>query len=127
VRLRGQYAAEPLIPGEQFGLGGALSVRGLREREVTGDSGLSVTVEGLLPLPWEGLSAIVFADAGEARVRNAAPGVLTRQDAASIGVGLRWIVARRFSLAVDVAQVLDGTTATEAGERRIHFSLIYRF
>ena len=128
ARLRGQYSAEPLIPGEQFGLGGAASVRGLREREVTGDTGVSFTVEGIVPMPWaQGLSAVVFTDAGEVRSRNVPLGQPGRQDAVSVGVGLRWVVARRFSLAVDAAQVLNGTTATESGDRRVHFSLVYRF
>jgi hemolysin activation/secretion protein len=127
VRVRGQYADEPLIPGEQFGVGGAGSVRGLREREVTGDSGTAISVEGLYPLPWDGLSAVAFLDAGEVRLRNATAGQPAHQNAASIGVGVRWIIARRFSLAIDAAQVLNGTTASESGDRRIHFSLVYRF
>jgi hemolysin activation/secretion protein len=127
LRVRGQYAGEPLIPGEQFGIGGATSLRGLREREVTGESGLTVTAEGLLPLPWEGLSTIAFVDAGEVRVKDAVAGQPARQGASSIGLGLRWTVARRLLLAIDAAQVLDGTTASERGDRRIHASLVYRF
>ena len=129
ARLRGQYSAEPLIPGEQFGLGGASSVRGLREREVTGDTGATFNVEAILPVPWvQGLNAVVFADGGEVRSRNvAAAGLPERQDALSVGFGVRWTVARRFSLAVDAAQVLDGTIASEKGDRRVHFSLLYRF
>ena len=127
MRVRGQYADEPLIPGEQFGIGGASSLRGLREREATGETGISVAFEGLLPLPWEGLSAIIFVDGGQVRVKNAMPGQLARQDAWSAGVGLRWTIARSFQLSVDAAQVLDGTTASESGDRRVHMSLIYRF
>jgi hemolysin activation/secretion protein len=99
----------------------------LREREATGETGISFTLEGMRPLPWEGLSAIVFLDAGEVRVKDAAAGQQSRQGASSIGLGLRWTIARRLLLAIDAAQVLDGTTATEAGDRRLHFSLVYRF
>jgi hemolysin activation/secretion protein len=127
VRVRGQYANEPLIPGEQFGLGGATSLRGLREREVTGETGITFTAEGLRPLPWEGWNAIVFIDAGQVRVKDAAAGQQARQGASSVGVGLRWTVARRLLLAIDAAQVLDGTSASEAGDRRIHASIVYRF
>ncbi len=128
MRVRGQYANEPLIPGEQFGLGGANSIRGLRERETTGETGLAVTAEGLLPLPWEGVSAIVFVDAGEVRVHDAAlTGQPGRIGAASAGLGLRWSIARRFYLAIDGAQVIDGTAASEAGDRRVHVTLVYRF
>jgi len=38
-RLRGQYSGDLLISGDQFGLGGATSVRGLREREYGGERG----------------------------------------------------------------------------------------
>jgi hemolysin activation/secretion protein len=127
ARVRGQVADEPLIPGEQFGMGGALSVRGLREREVTGDSGISGTLEALVPLPWEGLGAVLFVDAGQVRSKQIAAGQPSRQDAASVGVGLRWTLARRLFIAIDAAQVLDGTTASVPGDRRVHASLVSRF
>jgi hemolysin activation/secretion protein len=127
ARVRGQLADEPLIPGEQFGVGGALSVRGLREREVTGDSGISGTLEALVPLPWEGLGAVVFTDAGQVRSKNIVPGLPSHQDALSVGVGLRWTIARSLSLAIDAAQVLDGTTSSVSGDRRVHASLVTRF
>ena len=43
--IAGQYSDEALIAGEQFGLGGADSVRGFEERIVTGDTGLRLTAE----------------------------------------------------------------------------------
>lgn len=127
ARLRGQYAGEALVPGEQFGIGGAASVRGLREREATGDYGISFTVEALAPLPWEGVSALVFVDTGDVRIKNALAGQQARQHATTAGVGLRWTIARRFSLALDAAQVLESTTPSDAGDRRIHVTLVYRF
>jgi hemolysin activation/secretion protein len=127
ARLRGQYAHEPLIPGEQFGLGGALSLRGLREREVSGDSGNSLTAEALVPLPWTGFSAVAFVDAGEVRSRNIPAGQRSREDALSVGVGMRWNLPRRMTLAIDAAHVLDGTTITSNGDRRVHAALVVRF
>ena len=94
---------------------------------MTGESGISMSFEGLLPLPWEGWTALAFVDGGEIRVKNAIPGQLGRQDAWSAGLGLRWTFARSFQLAIDAAQVLDGTSVSEAGDRRVHFSLVYRF
>lgn len=127
LRVRGQYADEPLIPGEQFGLGGVASIRGLREREALGDTGITGTLEALFPMPWEGVNAIVFVDGGEASIENPQPGQLARQGAFSAGLGLRWSVARRFYLALDAAQVIDGTTASLPGDRRVHVALVYRF
>jgi len=40
--IDGQYSDEPLIIGEQFGLGGVTSVRGFEERAVTGDRGFRI-------------------------------------------------------------------------------------
>lgn len=127
TRVRGQYSNDNLIPGEQFGLGGAFSVRGLREREVTGDKGVFGSAEALLPLPWEGLSAAAFLDAGYVALNDVIPGQPRSQQASSIGVGVRWIVARRFSASIDAAQVLNGTTVTNRGMRRVHVSTVYYF
>ena len=127
ARVRGQYAAEPLIPGEQFGMGGASSLRGLREREATGETGVTATIEGLRPLPWEGVSAVVFVNAGKVWVRDAAAGQQSRVFASSIGIGVRWTVARSLQLAVDGARVLDGTAVNGPGDWRVHASLVFRF
>ncbi|MDP3756265.1 ShlB/FhaC/HecB family hemolysin secretion/activation protein, partial [Polaromonas sp.] len=39
LQFNGQATRDALVPGEQFGAGGAGSVRGFREREVAGDQG----------------------------------------------------------------------------------------
>ncbi|HEX2828323.1 MAG TPA: ShlB/FhaC/HecB family hemolysin secretion/activation protein [Burkholderiales bacterium] len=127
ARLRGQISNEPLIPGEQFGMGGALSLRGLREREVVGDSGITGTVEALVPLPLTGFSALAFVDGGEVRSREIAAGTPSHQAAFSAGVGIRWNLPRRMSLGIDAAHVLDGTTTTSSGDRRVHASVVIRF
>lgn len=49
ARLNGQWASEPLISNEQFGGGGANSVRGYHEGEVFGDSGWRVSLEQQTP------------------------------------------------------------------------------
>ena len=49
VRADGQWASEPLISNEQFGLGGLNSVRGYHEGEVFGDNGWHVSVEQSTP------------------------------------------------------------------------------
>ena len=81
----------------------------------------------MLPLPWEGVNAIAFVDAGELRVKDPTPGQHGRIGLASFGLGLRWSIARRFYLSLDVAQVIDGAIITQAGERRGHLNLVYKF
>jgi hemolysin activation/secretion protein len=45
LRADGQWASEPLISNEQFGIGGVNSVRGYHEGEVFGDNGWHVSFE----------------------------------------------------------------------------------
>jgi hemolysin activation/secretion protein len=45
LRMDGQWASEPLISNEQFGIGGVNSVRGYHEGEVFGDTGWHVSAE----------------------------------------------------------------------------------
>jgi hemolysin activation/secretion protein len=74
-RLNGQWASEPLISSEQFGVGGVSSVRGYHEGEVFGDGGVFTSLEqktpvavlgmvhGNLPL---GVRASIYTDFGTA-------------------------------------------------------------
>jgi hemolysin activation/secretion protein len=49
IRADGQWASEPLISVEQFGVGGVNSVRGYHEGEVFGDTGWHVSLEQQTP------------------------------------------------------------------------------
>ena len=49
VRADGQWASEPLIGSEQFGIGGVNSVRGYHEGEAFGDTGWHVSLEQQTP------------------------------------------------------------------------------
>ena len=88
-----QYSPDVLIAGEQFGIGGVSSVRGTEfERPVTGDSGLSATLELLTPELTQGLRLLGFVDAG--RVHNNDPDGLTNpwsDRLASVGLGVRYV------------------------------------
>ena len=84
-------------------------------------------MEGLRPLPWEGVTAVVFVDAGEVRMKNAVAAQQSRVVASSVGIGLRWSVARRLQLAIDAARVLDGTAVSTPGDSRVHASVVLRF
>ena len=57
IRGDGQWANEPLISNEQYGLGGVNTVRGYREGEVFGDCGWHVTLEQKTPPYVVGLTA----------------------------------------------------------------------
>ena len=127
-RLRGQYADEPLIPGEQFGLGGATSVRGLRERETAGDRGYFVNLEVQGPHIGPGLLPFAFYDQGYRRYVSPVPGIPTKDSVASVGAGLRFNWQRRLDVSITYANVLNGVAAgTPAGHDQLLFSAFYRF
>ena len=49
IRMDGQWASEPLISPEQFGIGGVNSVRGYHEGEVFGDTGWHFSLDQQTP------------------------------------------------------------------------------
>jgi len=132
-----QHSDDTLIPGEQFGVGGAGSVRGYEERELAGDQGQSASIE-FVSAPWllgsgTGSSArqlyngVAFVDWG--RVENSG-GIYcdiagSSCAASSIGAGLRWRYQDRWSLRVDLARTLERGPRTKAGEFGAHVSLSY--
>jgi len=127
AKLRGQASGDALIPGEQFGLGGASAVRGLEEREGTGDQGLLGSVEVMTPQIAEGLRLLAFADAGQVRNHQAGAGIEAQQGAGSAGMGLRYQWRRNLSLAVDWAYVLNGAGTTNKHDSRMHASVVVRY
>jgi hemolysin activation/secretion protein len=127
AKLRGQVSGDALIPGEQFGLGGAGGVRGLEEREGTGDQGTLGSIELLTPQLAEGLRLLAFADAGQVRNHQAGAGIVAQQGASSVGLGLRYQWRQNLSLAVDWAYVLDGADTTGKHDNRAHAALSVRY
>jgi hemolysin activation/secretion protein len=127
-RYRAQYADEPLIPGEQFGIGGAASVRGLRERETAGDRGYTLNFEARAPAVGPGLQPFVFYDYGSRTHVTQISGFPLRDSASSLGAGLRWSWQRQLEVAVTYAHVLNGTFGESSnGHDKLLFSAFYRF
>lgn len=111
-RVRAQYSPDLLLAAEAFGLGGVGSVRGVPERVVYGDSGLSATLEGSSPPLWQGLRLLAFVDAGMVRSDLTGSPARPRKDRlTSVGVGLRFGHASGASLSADYGRVLSGSRA----------------
>ena len=133
ARFRGQYSYSSLIPGEMFGVGGPGTVRGLRDREITGDKGYALTLEARGPAIVDTLRPVVFYDQGRV-VLNSAYGLQASSEAvSSVGVGLRWTWSNHLEAAPDLAHVIDGVApsgtvpGTQAGRSKLTFNLLYRF
>jgi hemolysin activation/secretion protein len=67
--------------------------------------------------------ALGFIDYGQLRRNAVQPGELAKEAIASLGLGARLLLARQFTLALDVATVLHGTPGHPAGSGRVHLSL----
>lgn len=134
IAFNGQYAPEPLIPGEQIGLVGAAAVRGFNERVIATDSGIFTNLELYTPNlgthlglgSSKSLRGLVFIDAADGRNRSVISGTQVHHATlASLGVGLRADWSNRASFRLDVANVIQ--SHPEAGENtgdvRGHFAL----
>lgn len=128
-----QLADEPLIAGEQFGVGGMSSVRGFEEREIAGDSGYRGSLEIWSPpadfIP--GLRALFFYDIGQKSTKDALAFEPDSDTIASVGGGLRWQWQEQMGINVDYGYSLAGVQ--QPGLRRTkdsvkwHFTLYYRY
>ena len=125
--LSAQYASDPLVPGEQFGIGGPDTVRGYLLREVTGDRGYAAQFEIYTPdvspiigLP-DALRArlLAFYDFGGVKRNNALPGEQDGKFIASAGVGLRMSYSKNVSVRVDVAQILKAAGTRNTDDQRV--------
>jgi hemolysin activation/secretion protein len=123
AELDAQYAADPLVPGEQLGLGGVGSVRGFRPRETSADDGVTARVELWLPRPREDLNVLAFVDGGYGHRYQAGLGEAEEIELASAGAGLRWQPVEGLRAVFDWAVVLDGAAGVESGNHRLHFTL----
>jgi hemolysin activation/secretion protein len=114
MQVNGQYTNDPLVPGEQYGIGGATTVRGFSERQFSNDQGYSGNVEIYTPdlSRLFGVAAfqsrlLVFYDRGYVSRNNPLPGDTVSTEIASIGSGLRIMDGKRFSISVDCGFVVD--------------------
>jgi hemolysin activation/secretion protein len=135
VRAQFQISSDALISGEQFGLGGASSVRGTGERPISGDNGLlfstELTSQELLP----GLRLLGFVDAGwlSNRSPNGNPKP-TNDSLSSAGLGLRYALPS-FIVSADFGRVIGGSTLPyvsgsglpQSGDQKLHINLSARF
>jgi hemolysin activation/secretion protein len=132
--FNGQYTNDNLVPGEQFGIGGANSVRGFQEREVSDDVGNYGSIEfyspdicKLMDISKAQLRMLVFYDVGEVSRISPLPGEEGYTRISSVGTGVRIGWGKDFSLSADYGYAIgvEGTRAVR--NNRFHLSAIYSF
>jgi hemolysin activation/secretion protein len=125
--LNGQYSNDALIPGEQFGAGGATSVRGFDERLVSEDSGVTGNAELYTPSlcanpRWQ-CRMLAFYDSAYLSRSHALAGEIASITIASAGIGWRVQFRSNVNLQADYGHVTHAG-ATGTGDRnRLHFRL----
>jgi hemolysin activation/secretion protein len=127
LTVNGQATRDALVPGEQFGVGGASSVRGLQEREIENDKGFTANAEihtpNLCGAIHDGATlcnALTFFDDGHAYRNDALPGEATNQSVNSAGVGFRLTRGRFLTLQMDYGRVVSASDPTQKGDQRLH-------
>lgn len=143
TRILAQYSPYALVPGEQFGIGGGgsamggfISVRGYREREIVGDYGASFNIEGLGPdfaklVNSESLSLrpLGFFDFGWAGNNHQAP--CDARDSsceiAGVGGGIRFAIGKKFSGRLDFGHALMDGNQKAAGTSRGHLAINFHY
>ena len=130
LTVNGQETHDALVPGEQFGIGGATSVRGLMEREIENDKGFTANAEihtpNLCGALHDGLTlcnALTFFDDGRADRNDALPGEETHQSVNSAGVGFRLTRGRFLTLQMDYGHVVSASDPQQRGAQRLHAML----
>jgi hemolysin activation/secretion protein len=139
LKIDAQYSDDALISAEQFGMGGADSVRGFGERYVSSDKGIRSNWEiytpemgSILGFDKAKLRLLTFYDTGFV-VRNfTLPGELERISIDSAGFGMRMSYGNNLTIKADFAQVLHdgsqfGTPAGRTYGNRWHISVGYVF
>lgn len=132
ARMAGQWTRHALVPAEQFGIGGANTVRGYTERELIGDQGGFASLELLTPalardrLP--GLQGLIFFDAGAVRALHGAQCRLGRNRCtlASAGLGARAGHADT-QLRLSLGVTLREGARTAKDKARLHAAFSHRF
>lgn len=126
-----QFSPNPLVSLEQFGLGGARSVRGYRQDSLLTDNGVFVSAEARIPIlrvpQLRGILQVTpFVDFGVGWFNeNQIP--LDKNTLAGAGIGLLWQMGDNLSARIDYAIPLIDVNANDRTlqEQGVYFSVRY--
>jgi hemolysin activation/secretion protein len=138
ARAASQASTGPLLSSEQFGIGGADTVRGYNERELNTDTGLLGSIEwqspGVRPLSWVGASNIqddlrlyAFVDAGVGWNFQSDDTNPATVYAISVGPGVRYQLGDFGSLDASYGVRVDDRGVSDNDDGRAHFRVSASF
>ncbi len=134
--LTGQHSNNPLIAGEQLGIGGSFDVRGYDQRETGADSGQIVKFELSTP-SWPALNFVegqktnlyAFYDYGHGHGRLQTGSSSNDWSLSGTGIGARFQWREYFLGNIAFANALDTVDggSTKAGNNRIHANIVIKY
>ena len=130
-----QLSADPLLPSQQFVIGGGQSLRGYRQNLRSGDNGIRVSLENRITIQRSEVGNPIFqlapfVDAGWVWNQANNPTQLSNETfLASAGLGLIWEPLPRMLVRVDYAipLVYNSDRKGNAQDRGLNFSVGYSF
>jgi len=135
IRLDGQLAQSGLLPMEQFGIGGRLSIRGYRENQLLRDNGYAASIEYRITTPVafdsfkrRRLQTVMFVDTGGAWYDQINRNNRKFIRLTSAGLGFRWEILKRLDTQFYWAYAfnsVDTSNDNSIQDHGIHFSLQY--
>lgn len=128
ARAQAQWSSDALISPQQFRLGGASMMRGLKEGELGGDKGLALALELWWSLPAEHRIGLLL-DGAAVRRNQVTAGDLASASAASAGLAWQWRPLPALRLQASVARLLrvNHLPQRESGDTRVHAVLDWSF
>ncbi|HEY4365703.1 MAG TPA: ShlB/FhaC/HecB family hemolysin secretion/activation protein [Steroidobacteraceae bacterium] len=134
LTLNGQATNDALVAGEQFGVGGATSVRGLEEREISNDQGFSANAELYTPNLCGQLlggttrcNVLGFFDGARVSRNDALAGEIDHERVSTVGAGFRLSSGKSLSLQVDYGHVVSASEPEVRGDERFHALLVFTY
>ncbi len=106
VRANAQYSNNKVVSSERFGLGGQTSIRGFNERIISGDKGISGSLEFMSPQVIKNGRMYIFTDMGQisSNQSNSAS-----RNLSSAGIGFRFNDPVNFwSIDLSYTKILQG-------------------
>jgi hemolysin activation/secretion protein len=129
--MNAQMTSDALVPGEQFGAGGASSVRGFDERALATDTGVLANIEAFSPnfcgkSRWS-CRMVFFYDTAHGRINDPHRYQPATNTISSTGLGVRLAMGDMVNLQVDYGHVLRLGSTGVIDKNKLHFRLGFAY